>query len=233
MDKLGVSVDEIHFSKATKVNSILHDRHADPEALQRYRDKIDDIYETFLNEVARGRGMTVAEVRKVAGGRIFSGRVAHQVGLVDALGGIYDATQIAARIALFRQPDLLEKPTPSWSHQMWQKMPWKEPHDLLGSPENALNQSQGELTEFGNYASSPRSKLDQVPELPAQVTIETKVFPKPKSFRQLIQEQQLVDYFDYFWWGAKAYVQDQIQLYWKTQIEADVRVRVDSVDGSM
>lgn len=47
---------------------------------------IDDSYGEFVKVVAQGRGMTEAEVRKIADGRIYDGRQAKANGLIDAFG---------------------------------------------------------------------------------------------------------------------------------------------------
>ena len=56
-------------------------------------------YETFLNRVAEGRGMTRDEVHEHAQGRVFTGVDAHEVGLVDILGDLDDAIAVAAEKA--------------------------------------------------------------------------------------------------------------------------------------
>lgn len=50
-------------------------------------------------QVAKGRGKSVEEIRKLAGGRIWSGSDAFKNGLVDELGGIQDAIQLAKKEA--------------------------------------------------------------------------------------------------------------------------------------
>ena len=49
--------------------------------------EVDAFYRNFIALVAAGRGMTEAQVEEVAQGRVWSGRDAHRVGLVDRLGG--------------------------------------------------------------------------------------------------------------------------------------------------
>ena len=56
-------------------------------------------YESFLNRVAEGRGMTRDEVHEHAQGRVFTGVDAHEVGLVDILGDLDDAIAVAAEKA--------------------------------------------------------------------------------------------------------------------------------------
>ncbi len=58
------------------------------EEWARFSATLDHIYDEFLRHVAEGRGRTVEEIRPVAKGRVWSGRDAHELGLVDALGGL-------------------------------------------------------------------------------------------------------------------------------------------------
>jgi len=60
---------------------------------------IDDTYQAFLEKVANSRNMSVEEVNEIAQGRVWSGAAAHQVGLVDVLGGLDTAVGIAAERA--------------------------------------------------------------------------------------------------------------------------------------
>ena len=53
-------------------------------------------YETFITKVAEGRNMSVDAVKKIAGGRVWSGLQAKEIGLVDVLGSFQDAVTIAA-----------------------------------------------------------------------------------------------------------------------------------------
>ena len=58
--------------------------------------RVEHGYEQFINLVARGRRMTPDAVEAVAQGRVWSGEMAHELGLVDALGGLPLALQTAA-----------------------------------------------------------------------------------------------------------------------------------------
>jgi protease-4 len=61
--------------------------------------RVEHGYEQFINLVARGRDLTVAEVEEVAQGRVWSGEVALELGLVDQLGGLQSALEKAAEVA--------------------------------------------------------------------------------------------------------------------------------------
>jgi len=71
---------------------------------------INDVYEQFIEAVAEERGLTLEEVKKVADGRVFTGRQAKELGLVDLLGDLQDAIALAGELGGIRgKPDILEK----------------------------------------------------------------------------------------------------------------------------
>jgi len=59
----------------------------------------DDVYMQFIRDVAEGRGLKEEEVRKLADGRIYTGRRAKELRLVDELGGFNDAVAKAWQLA--------------------------------------------------------------------------------------------------------------------------------------
>ena len=60
---------------------------------------MDGIYEGFISRVAQGRRLPEARVREIAAGRVWTGAQAQALGLVDRLGGFYDAVDEAKRLA--------------------------------------------------------------------------------------------------------------------------------------
>ncbi len=60
---------------------------------------IDDVHRQFVNAIASGREMEVERVLALADGRIFSGKQAKELGLVDELGNFRDAVFLAASLA--------------------------------------------------------------------------------------------------------------------------------------
>ncbi len=62
---------------------------------------VNDSYEQFLDQVRRGRRGKIEEDRllEIADGRVFSGRMALEMGLVDSLGNYYDAIDMARQTA--------------------------------------------------------------------------------------------------------------------------------------
>jgi protease-4 len=74
------------------------------------QEEVDKIYAQFLSKVAEGRGMTIDEVNKVARGRVWTGKDAMAIGLVDQLGGLHDAIHYAAKKAKIQEKRVLYYP---------------------------------------------------------------------------------------------------------------------------
>jgi len=96
-EKLGINFDEVKTHPMAVGLSITKDpTDAEKELLQQ---GTNDIYEQFLKRVADGRNMTRDEVHDVAQGRVWTGTKALELGLVDVIGGIDDAINLAGEMA--------------------------------------------------------------------------------------------------------------------------------------
>ena len=70
---------------------------------------VDDMYDQFVDVVARGRNMDRDQVLALADGRVFTGRQALEAGLVDEMGNYYDAVAKAAELAgIEGEPEVYE-----------------------------------------------------------------------------------------------------------------------------
>ena len=79
-----------------------------------YANKVvAEVYGNFVRDVAEGRDMSVTEVKSLADGRIYTGREAKELGLVDELGNFYDAIDMATDFAEIEEPTIvyMNKPT--------------------------------------------------------------------------------------------------------------------------
>ncbi len=74
-------------------------RSTTPEEQVIFQSMIDDIYSQFVEYVAQGRQMDTARVRTLADGRVYTGRQAKELGLVDQLGDFHDAVLLAGSLA--------------------------------------------------------------------------------------------------------------------------------------
>jgi protease IV len=70
-----------------------------PEERDLLRGQMENVYQAFVGHVADGRGMSTEEVDRIARGRFWLGSDAARLGLVDELGGIDRAVELAAEAA--------------------------------------------------------------------------------------------------------------------------------------
>src|SRR5271170_6241708 len=97
LEKIGVKVDGI--GTTPLAGELRLDRALGPATKQILQASVDHAYAQFLRRVADGRKKTVEDVDKIAQGRVWSGVDAQQIGWVDHLGGLKDATDAAAKLA--------------------------------------------------------------------------------------------------------------------------------------
>ena len=69
------------------------------EERQMVQELSDEIYQRFIQVVARGRGLEEARVREIATGEIFTSQKAQRLGLIDDLGDLESALDLAASMA--------------------------------------------------------------------------------------------------------------------------------------
>ncbi len=96
LDKVGVSFKVIKSGPYKDILSF--DRELTPEEEEILQNLIDSTYEQFVETVAEGRNLTVETVKSFADGRIFSGKQALELGLVDRLGSEEDARRWACEL---------------------------------------------------------------------------------------------------------------------------------------
>jgi protease-4 len=81
-----------------------------PDERQVFQTLVDDVYQQFIEAVAQGRNLPLDEVRQAADGRIYTGRQAKDLHLIDQLGSLHDAIKYAAsRIGIVGKPKLVQE----------------------------------------------------------------------------------------------------------------------------
>jgi protease-4 len=106
LDRLGVHAEAIKTGTFKDIGSPTREMTDEERAL--LEDVLDNVLDQFVTAIAEGRGMPEEEVRAIADGRIFSGEQAKEHGLVDELGGLHDAIQMAGDLTgLGPEPELL------------------------------------------------------------------------------------------------------------------------------
>ena len=96
-DKIGISFDTVN--TAENANAFSPFREMGEDEKQLLTQRTQGIYATFLQRVADGRNLPLDRVREIAGGRVYSGERAREIGLIDAFGGLDRAVASAANLA--------------------------------------------------------------------------------------------------------------------------------------
>ena len=108
-DKLGVTFDTVRTGPYSTDFTLMFPW---TEREHNYmQSRTDAYYELFLNKVGEGRDMTRDQVHEIAQGRIWSGKRAKELGLVDELGTLKDAIETAARLSGLKEYRIREYPT--------------------------------------------------------------------------------------------------------------------------
>ena len=92
-DKIGLSYDVVKTNKYADFGNIMRPFNEDERSLLQMM--ITEGYDTFVSRCAEGRHMTKEAIEKIAEGRVWTGETAKKLGLVDELGGIDKALDIA------------------------------------------------------------------------------------------------------------------------------------------
>jgi len=109
MDKVGVSSNIIKSGKFKDAGTPTRELSRDEKAY--FQSYIDDSFKDFAEVVAKERNLTYSEVLKIADGRVFTGRQALQLGLVDRLGDQYISVRLAADMAGIKgEPNVVRPP---------------------------------------------------------------------------------------------------------------------------
>jgi protease IV len=92
-EKLGANIESTSIGKHAEMNSPA--RPYNEAELKKVTEQLESFYTQFVGKVAAARGKTPEQINAIAEGRVWTGRQASQNGLVDALGGLETAIDIA------------------------------------------------------------------------------------------------------------------------------------------
>ena len=108
-DHLGVAFDTVKTTRfSTNITPFFDMSTEEGDRLQKYTD---EFYDHFLKRVSEGRGMTKGAVHEIAQGRVWTGKTAKEIGLIDNIGDIDDAIAMVVEKAGLDNYRLKEYPT--------------------------------------------------------------------------------------------------------------------------
>lgn len=97
LKKVGVRSSVVKSGKFKDIGSPAREMTAEERLL--IQAIVDDIYDQFVRTIAENRKLPLQRIFELADGRIFSGRQARDLGLVDELGGLQDAVLLAGKLS--------------------------------------------------------------------------------------------------------------------------------------
>lgn len=96
-EKIGLTYDVVKTNQFSDFGNLMRPVNSDERALLQMM--IGQGYDLFVSRCAEGRHMSKDKIEKIAEGRVWTGEMAKKIGLVDELGGIGKALEIAAQKA--------------------------------------------------------------------------------------------------------------------------------------
>ena len=103
LDKIGLNYATVKSGNLKDSGSMY--RKPTSEDLEYFQLLIDNLHHQFVNAVSEQRKIELAEVKRIANGQVYSGEQALELGLIDKLGTLEDAIELASKLA-----NITEKP---------------------------------------------------------------------------------------------------------------------------
>jgi protease-4 len=144
LKKLGVTVSVIKSDQEKDLGSLYRPMTAEEKEL--WQKVVDETFESFVGIVAAGRNLPADRVRELADGRVYTGRQALELGLVDALGYQEDAVSKAASLGGIAGTPRVILLTPPAASLLSALLSGRFNQSLL--PENALDQLLAPRLEY-------------------------------------------------------------------------------------
>ena len=156
MEKLGITSHTIQRGKNAGTMSVI--RPFSEQEADLVRKSMTEVYGTFKKRVTDGRGKHLkGDIESLAGGRVYSGTKALEIGLVDEIGGLGDAIDYAADQADLDGPDVRLLPEPKSALEGLFSKPDKDDGEIihLGNPASASAKLRSEILRSGIAAALP------------------------------------------------------------------------------
>ena len=163
LDKLGINV---HSTKRGKHADLMNStRSYTPEETKIIRESMLDVYTVFKKRITDGRGEKLkGELEKLAGGRVYSGKDALSIGLVDEMGGLNKAIDHAISETKLDKVKVLLLPEPKSALEGMFAQPKQDKHEFIkaAQPQTPVFQIQQELLKTQTLGLLGSHKLQQL-----------------------------------------------------------------------
>jgi protease-4 len=107
LDKIGIQM--LIIKSGDMKDELSPYRQPTEEEIEHWQAITDEAFEQFLGVVAEGRSMPRDDARELADGRVYTGQQALSLGLVDELGNLPEAIDLAAELAgIEGEPQIIE-----------------------------------------------------------------------------------------------------------------------------
>lgn len=147
-NKLGLTFDRVATNKHAVMTT---NRKLEVDELALIQKSVDEIYTEFKTVVSDGRKLTKEQVEIIARGRVWTGRDAKEIGLVDELGGITDAIDFAAKEAKITDKKVLYYPIAE--------------EDVLGDLIEELENQKSSSVQIESSAQLPKELIESYEKL--------------------------------------------------------------------
>ena len=109
-EKIGLDVDAVSTNKHSGLTTNAVTKGMNPQEMALMQNMVERGYDLFTRRCAAGRDMTQDEIKKIGEGRVWLGKDALEIGLVDSLGNINDAIAKAVELAQLSEYNLVTYP---------------------------------------------------------------------------------------------------------------------------
>jgi len=144
-----VGINPVGLERGARAGLLDPSRRPDDEELRVIEGQIQHIYDEFKDRVIRGRGIDAVALEGIAGGRVWTGTEALELGLVDEIGGFREALRKARELGGIERdvPEVLVKVNPPRGGRPSPGEPAQAVVEAVGEAWEALSELHGAETK--------------------------------------------------------------------------------------
>ncbi|MFK5921099.1 MAG: signal peptide peptidase SppA [Verrucomicrobiota bacterium] len=161
-NKLGISTDTVNSNRHSDLGSGYRAMNAfEQGAIQA---SVENVYSDFISKVAKGRSMSIEQVDEIGQGRVWIGKDALEIGLIDEFGGLDKSIEVAAKMAKIEDYSIVEYPQQKASFEALLES-WSEDmthaslKSVFGNDYRQYLKLRNTLEEKGVFARLPFDRL--------------------------------------------------------------------------